>query len=255
MMPLRRHITYANVCAIIAVVAALGTGGAWAAGHLITGKQILDHSITGRDIASNSVPDTVLRPGGIKRRDLAMDSVDGGAIDNGAVGIGDLSSSTVNTLELASIDGTSCHRSSKDGTLHLEYDDRGYASLFCEVPLTPDVLEPNDTLQTATALGTLNSVPSSFTKNANISPATDHDWYTFTVACPGGYYTGHSLEVQWVGGHPLYDVYRNGNLVASAQTTDYDSADPCSGGSTDVDFALDVAGSRMDSYQMIVGFT
>lgn len=50
---LRRHLTYANVMATIAVFIALGSG-AYAA-VTITGKNVKDGSLTGRDIKRNSL--------------------------------------------------------------------------------------------------------------------------------------------------------------------------------------------------------
>ena len=51
---LRRHLTFANVAAALALVIALGMGTADAA-HRITGSAIKDGSLTGRDIRNNSL--------------------------------------------------------------------------------------------------------------------------------------------------------------------------------------------------------
>jgi hypothetical protein len=51
---LRRQLSYANVMATIAVFAALG-GGAYAAAK-ITGRDVMNRSLTGKDIKKPSVP-------------------------------------------------------------------------------------------------------------------------------------------------------------------------------------------------------
>ncbi len=51
---LRRRLSYANVMATIAVFLALG-GGAYAAVN-ITGRDVVNRSLTGKDIKKRSVP-------------------------------------------------------------------------------------------------------------------------------------------------------------------------------------------------------
>ena len=59
---LRRHLSYANVTATLALVLAAGTGGAWAAGELLTGKDVKNASLTGADLRKGSVGIDRLRP-------------------------------------------------------------------------------------------------------------------------------------------------------------------------------------------------
>lgn len=59
MARLRKRLSFANVTAFIALFVALG-GAAYAAGT-ISGKSIVDHSITGKDIKQGSIPLTALK--------------------------------------------------------------------------------------------------------------------------------------------------------------------------------------------------
>jgi hypothetical protein len=59
MTPLRKRLSFANVTAFIALFVALG-GAAFAAGT-ISGKSIVDHSITGKDIKQGSIPLSALK--------------------------------------------------------------------------------------------------------------------------------------------------------------------------------------------------
>lgn len=52
---MRRHFTYANVTATLALFLAASTGGAYAAKTLIAGKDIKNNSITGTDIKDFSI--------------------------------------------------------------------------------------------------------------------------------------------------------------------------------------------------------
>ncbi len=62
-----RHLSYANVVATLALVIAVGTGGAWAANKLITGKQIKNGSLTGQDIKKGSVGSDRLKAGDVAK--------------------------------------------------------------------------------------------------------------------------------------------------------------------------------------------
>ena len=54
MRRLRSHLTYANVVASLALLIALAGGTAWAANEW-TGANIVDGSLTGRDVRQNSI--------------------------------------------------------------------------------------------------------------------------------------------------------------------------------------------------------
>jgi hypothetical protein len=68
---LRRHLTYANVVATLALFFALSTGGAFAASKLLTGKQIKNGTVTANDLAKSSVTSKQLKNGTVARADLA----------------------------------------------------------------------------------------------------------------------------------------------------------------------------------------
>lgn len=80
---LRRHASYANVTATLALIVALG-GTSWAA-VTITGRQVRDgsltgadlrnKSVTGRDLRDKSVTGTDLRDGSVTGRDLKAGSI------------------------------------------------------------------------------------------------------------------------------------------------------------------------------------
>jgi hypothetical protein len=52
---IRKRVTYANVASTIAVVIAISGGTAYAASHLITGKQIAKSTITSANVKSHSL--------------------------------------------------------------------------------------------------------------------------------------------------------------------------------------------------------
>src|SRR5205807_10645618 len=71
---LRRRLTFANVCSLLALVVALGTGGAYAA-NTIGSSDIIDESIQSVD----------LKNGEVKTDDLAPSAVNSGKIQDGHV--------------------------------------------------------------------------------------------------------------------------------------------------------------------------
>lgn len=96
----RRHITFANVCSVLALFVALSTGGAYAA-TLLTGKNIKDGSLTGKDLAASSVDSTKVKNGSVGGLDLATDSVDGTKLSHGAVHQDDLAAGSVDGAAVA----------------------------------------------------------------------------------------------------------------------------------------------------------
>lgn len=82
MHSLKRHLSYANVVASVALFAALGTGGAYAATQL-TGKNIKNESLTGADVKNRSLTGS----------DVKDSSLTGLDLKNGSVGPSDLSAS------------------------------------------------------------------------------------------------------------------------------------------------------------------
>jgi|tagenome__1003787_1003787.scaffolds.fasta_scaffold20604183_1 hypothetical protein len=90
----RSRLTYANVVATLALLFALGTGGAYAA-NTIGSSDVIDESLLSQDIKNGEVKDTEIAPdavntthiknGAVKADDLANDSVRGGKILAGTV--------------------------------------------------------------------------------------------------------------------------------------------------------------------------
>ena len=68
---LRSHLTYANVTATLALFVALG-GSSYAA-LSITGRDVKNNSLTGRDVRSLTTKD--VRDGSLQARDLAADTL------------------------------------------------------------------------------------------------------------------------------------------------------------------------------------
>jgi hypothetical protein len=79
-----RHLTYANIASTLALVVALGSGGAFAAG-----------------LAKNSVGSAQLKPGAVKAADLAKNSVTGKAVKKDALTGKDIKESTLGTVPSA----------------------------------------------------------------------------------------------------------------------------------------------------------
>ena len=101
MREIRKHLSYANVMATIAMVLALGGATALAAGHL----------------KKNTVTSKSIKNGAVKTADLKGSAVTGAKIADGAVGIGDADKS----LHLQCPGGTqylqgACIRNDPNGT-------------------------------------------------------------------------------------------------------------------------------------------
>ena len=91
---LRRNLTFANVCSFIALVIALGTGGAYAANtvgssDIIDGEVKTDDlgaaAVTSVKIAEGAVNSAKVVDGGIGVADIAAGAVDGSKVADGAV--------------------------------------------------------------------------------------------------------------------------------------------------------------------------
>jgi hypothetical protein len=74
MNPRKHRVSYANVASTLALVVALGSGGAYAAGlakNSVASKQIKDHSIKAKDLRPDSVTSTAVANGSLTAQDLA----------------------------------------------------------------------------------------------------------------------------------------------------------------------------------------
>ena len=67
------RLTYANVVATIALFAALGTGGAYAASKIV-GSDVRDRSLTGREFKANSIGGKVIRESSLRPVPRAQNS-------------------------------------------------------------------------------------------------------------------------------------------------------------------------------------
>src|SRR3954471_10386826 len=85
----RRPLRFANVCSLLALRIAVGTGGAYAA-NTIGSDDIIDESIQSVDIKN----------GEVKTADLAVNAVTANRIVNGDVGIADLGANAVDSSKI-----------------------------------------------------------------------------------------------------------------------------------------------------------
>jgi hypothetical protein len=63
---LMRRLTYANIVATLALIIAIGGGSAYAASHLITGKQIAKGTITAANIKKSTFTSNLFKKGTLK---------------------------------------------------------------------------------------------------------------------------------------------------------------------------------------------
>ena len=82
---LRRRLTFANVCSLIALVVALGTGSAYAA-NTIGSSDIIDESIQSVDIKNGEVRQGDINDGGVTSHKIADGTVANSDIATGAIG-------------------------------------------------------------------------------------------------------------------------------------------------------------------------
>ena len=122
-MKLRRHLTFSNVIAVLALFVALG-GGAYAA-HVakknsvtsrsikngaVTSADVKDNGLTGKDIADSSLSGTDVDDGSIRSADIADGSVIGSDVADSSVTGADVADGSISAddIQLASLgDATS----------------------------------------------------------------------------------------------------------------------------------------------------
>ena len=63
---MRKHLSYANVAATLALILAVGTGGAWAASQ-IDGSQLNDRSVGGRKLKEHTVTGTEVKQSSLQK--------------------------------------------------------------------------------------------------------------------------------------------------------------------------------------------
>jgi hypothetical protein len=81
---LQRALTFSNVCSFLALLVALGTGGAYAVG-----------TVDSHDILNKTIRSVDIKNGQVKSADLGPDAVDGSKVVDGAVANADLAGGAV----------------------------------------------------------------------------------------------------------------------------------------------------------------
>src|SRR3954471_4775342 len=97
---IRSKLTYANVASTIAIVAALGTGGAYAA-DTIGSSDIIDESILSQDVKNNQITWDDLALNSVTSSRIKDDSINGVDIVDGQVANGDLAADAVTADKIA----------------------------------------------------------------------------------------------------------------------------------------------------------
>lgn len=103
-MTTRRRASYANVMSTVAVVLALTTSSAYAAGlakNSVRSKHIAANAIKAKHIASNAVQGSDISNGAVGAKALAKNAVDSSTIQDGSLTAADLAASSVGNSELA----------------------------------------------------------------------------------------------------------------------------------------------------------
>jgi hypothetical protein len=114
----RRGLTFANVCSLIALIVALGTGGAYAA-NTIGSDDIIDESIQSVDIkngqvkaadlGANAVASGKIADGGVATADIAPGAVDSTRVLDESLTLSDLAGAAVNgAVSLSGIPNGRC---------------------------------------------------------------------------------------------------------------------------------------------------
>src|SRR4051812_14781676 len=97
---LRRRLTFANVCSFIALVVALGTGGAYAA-NTIGSDDIIDDSIQSVDIKDDQVKTADLGGGAVTFEKIANAAVANSNIAANAVGASKVANESLTLSDIA----------------------------------------------------------------------------------------------------------------------------------------------------------
>ena len=93
-------LTFSNVCSVLALTIALGTGTAYAA-NTVGSDDIIDESIQSVDIKNGEVSSNDLKNGNVKVADLGADAVPTAKILDGTIGTADLADGAVDSSKVA----------------------------------------------------------------------------------------------------------------------------------------------------------
>ena len=91
---MRKHLTYANVMATLAVAFTLGGGVAYAA-NTVFSEDIVDGEVKNADIASNAVTSNRIFPGSVTNTDIGENAVDGSKVLDGSLTGSDVASGSI----------------------------------------------------------------------------------------------------------------------------------------------------------------
>jgi hypothetical protein len=92
--------TFANVCSLLALTVALGTGTAYAA-NTVRSSDIVNGQVKTVDIKKNAVTSPTIKKGAVTLSDIAPDAVDGTKVLADSLTSGDLAVDSVTGSELA----------------------------------------------------------------------------------------------------------------------------------------------------------
>jgi hypothetical protein len=105
---LRRRLTFANVCSFIALVIALGTGGAYAA-NTIGSDDIIDESIQSVDIKNGQVETADLGGGAVTSQKIVANAVGASKVANESLTLSDIAGTASNgAISLSGIPNGRC---------------------------------------------------------------------------------------------------------------------------------------------------
>ena len=96
---MRKHLTYANVMATLAVAFTLGGGVAYAA-NTVFSEDIVDGEVKAADIANNAVRSTKIGNGQVLNQDLGADAVNSASVFDNSLTSEDLGSGSVGEAEI-----------------------------------------------------------------------------------------------------------------------------------------------------------
>jgi hypothetical protein len=104
----RRRLTVANVCSFIALVIALGTGGAYAA-NTIGSDDIIDESIQSVDIKNGQIETADLGGGAATSQKIAANAVTASKVANESLTLSDIAGAATNgAISLSGIPNGRC---------------------------------------------------------------------------------------------------------------------------------------------------
>jgi hypothetical protein len=223
---LRSRLTYANVASTIAMVAALGTGGAYAA-NTVGSADIIDESILTQDIknaevknadvGADAITTAKLATGAVKNADLGADAVTTAKIATNGVGNADLAASAVTGAKIA------------DATIAA--DDLA-DSAVTSPKIAADAIGSREIAAGIVGAEELDTFHEHFGPLTNITDGTAHDgayaFSTSTVSCGAGEDL-ISVSVSWTnsGGHNERNIVgstinRSGDLDTATLEVNYD---------------------------------